>query len=32
MADANFLRDKDGRVTAVKLGGGRVRGIRFVKK
>jgi CubicO group peptidase (beta-lactamase class C family) len=32
MADVNFLRDGSGRVTAVQLGGGRVRGIRFVKK
>jgi len=32
LADVNFLRDKDGRVNAVNLGGGRVRGIRFVRK
>ncbi len=32
MADVNFIRDKDGHVIAVMLGGGRIRGIRFVKK
>lgn len=32
MADVNFIRDNAGRVTAVTLGGGRIRGIRFVKK
>jgi CubicO group peptidase (beta-lactamase class C family) len=32
MADVNFVRDNDGQVIAVALGGGRIRGIRFVKK
>jgi CubicO group peptidase (beta-lactamase class C family) len=32
MGEANFVRDPDGHVTAVLLGGGRLRGIRFVKK
>lgn len=32
MEDVNFVRDKDGRVTAVTLGGGRIRGIRFDKR
>jgi CubicO group peptidase (beta-lactamase class C family) len=32
MSDVDFVRDKSGRVTAVALGGGRVRGITFVRK
>jgi CubicO group peptidase (beta-lactamase class C family) len=32
MADVRFIRDGEGRVTAVTLGGGRIRGIRFAKK
>jgi hypothetical protein len=32
MGEANFVRDRDGHVTAVLLGGGRLRGIRFVKR
>ena len=32
MPEVNFLRDKDGQVIAVTLGGGRTRGIRFAKK
>lgn len=32
MGDVNFVRASDGHVTAVLLGGGRLRGIRFVKK
>jgi CubicO group peptidase (beta-lactamase class C family) len=32
MSDVNFVRDGEGRVTAVTIGGGRLRGIRFVKK
>ena len=32
MSRVDFLRDKEGQITAVTLGGGRIRGIRFVKK
>ena len=32
MSDVNFIRDQQGRVSAVTLGGGRIRGIRFVRK
>jgi hypothetical protein len=30
--NVEFLRDKDGKITAVNLGGGRTRAVRFVKK
>jgi len=32
MSDVTFLREPDGRVSGVRLGGGRIRGIRFAKK
>jgi hypothetical protein len=32
MSNVNFVRDSDGKVTALLLGGGRIRGIRFTKR